>query len=65
MELSEVESSVTHFEVPGLGLEAYKSSKMTCPRLEDSIIFKKENHQTKNNITDSLSIRCFLSLFEN
>ena len=41
----EVESSRTflasraHFEVVGLGLEAYKSSKMYCSRLEDSIVF--------------------------
>ena len=54
---SEVESSRTHFEVLGLeaqvlGFEAYKSSKMSCPRLEDCIIFwlvEKENNRTKNN----------------
>ena len=37
-------TSTTHFQVlvleaQVLGLEAYKSSKMSCPRLEDSIIF--------------------------
>ena len=41
-------ASRTHFQVLGPGLEAqllafdlkaYKSSKMSCPRLEDSIIF--------------------------
>ena len=42
----EVESSRTQFEVLGLedlvlgvGLEACKSSKMPCPRLEDKTIF--------------------------
>ena len=35
----EVESSRTHLEVLGLGLEAYKSSKMSCSRLEDSTVF--------------------------
>ena len=58
-QLPEVESSKTNFEVLGLeaqvlGLKAYKSSKMSCPRLEDRIIFwlfKKENNQTKHNIT--------------
>ena len=56
-------ASRTHFEVLdleaqvlglGLGLEACKSSKMLCPRLEGSIIFclvKKKNNQTKDNIT--------------
>ena len=29
----------THFEVLGLGLEANKPSKMSCPRLKDSTIF--------------------------
>ena len=32
-------ASKIHFEVLGLGLEAYNSSRMTCPRLEDSIFF--------------------------
>ena len=40
---------------------------MSCPRLEDSIVFwlvEIENNQTKNNLNFfSLSIR-FLSLFE-
>ena len=44
----EVESLRTHLQVPGLGLEAQvldlglkacKSSKMFCPRLEDSVTF--------------------------
>ena len=34
-----MESSRTHFEVLGLGLEASSPRKLTCPRLEDSIIF--------------------------
>ena len=52
---SELESSRTHFEVLGLeaqvlGFEAYnyKSSKMSCSWLKDSIIFwlvEKENNQ--------------------
>ena len=49
----QVESSRTHFKVLGLGLEAYKSSKMFCPRFENSIIswlVKKENNQTKDHI---------------
>ena len=46
--LSEVESSRTHFEVLGLGLEgqvlglgleASSPRKLACPRLEDSTIF--------------------------
>ena len=45
-------ASRTYFEgletqALGLGLEAYKSSKMSCSRLEDSIIFglaEKENN---------------------
>ena len=37
--LSEVESSRTHFEVFGLGLEASSPRKLPCPRLEDSTIF--------------------------
>ena len=36
---SEVESSRTHFEVLGLGLEASSPRKLACPRLEDSSIF--------------------------
>ena len=32
-------TSRTHFEVLGLGLKAYKSSKMSCFRLEDSTFF--------------------------
>ena len=35
----EVESSRTHFEVLGLGLEASSTRKLACPRLEDSTIF--------------------------
>ena len=70
LQLAEMESSETslatrtHFEVLdlslkaqvlGLGLEAYKSSKMFCSRFEDSIIFwlvtiKMENNQTKDSI---------------
>ena len=49
-------------QVLGLGLEAYKSSKMSCPRLNDSVIIwlvEKESNQTKDNITISLSIRFF------
>ena len=70
--LSEIVSSRTslasrkHFEVHGLGLEAYKCSKMFCPQLEDSTIvwlLKKENNRTKHNISSNLLI-CFLSLFE-
>ena len=34
-----VESSRTHFEVLGLGLEASSPRKLACPRLEDSTIF--------------------------
>ena len=67
--LSEVESlrtslaSRTHFEVLGFGLEAqvlglgretFKSSKTSCPGLEDRTIFwlfKKDNNGTKDNIT--------------
>ena len=46
--LLEVESSRTHFEVLGLGLEgqvlglgleASSTQKLACPRLEDSTIF--------------------------
>ena len=37
--LPEVESSRTHFEVLGLGLEASSPRKLACPRLEDSTIF--------------------------
>ena len=40
-------------QILGLGLEAYKSSKMFCPRFEDSIIFylvEKENNRTKNDL---------------
>ena len=54
-------ASRTNFEVFGLGLEAqalgleaYKSSKMSCFWLEGCAIFcllKKENNQTKDNIT--------------
>ena len=36
---AEVESSRTHFEVLGLGLEASSPRKLACPRLEDSSIF--------------------------
>ena len=35
----EVESSRTHFEVVGLGIEASSSRKLPCPRLEGSTIF--------------------------
>ena len=45
-------SSRPQFQVLGFSLKACKSSKMSCPRLEDSIIFwlvKKENYLTKNN----------------
>ena len=58
-------SSRTHFQVWALCHEACKSSKMSCPRLEDSIIFwlvKKK--KTKDNISDSLSICCSFSFFE-
>ena len=34
-----MESSRTHFEVLGLGLEASSPRKLACPRLEDSSIF--------------------------
>ena len=34
----QVESSRTHFEVLGLGLEASSPRKLACPRLEDSSI---------------------------
>ena len=37
---SEAESSRTHFEVFGLGLEASSLRKLPCPRLEDSTIFE-------------------------
>ena len=66
--LSEVESLRTsltlrtHFEVLGFGLKAqalglgretFKSSKMSCPGLEDSTsifwLFKKDNNGTKDN----------------
>ena len=36
---TEVESSRTHFEVLGLGLEASSRRKLACPRLEDSSSF--------------------------
>ena len=39
MQSSEVESSRTHFEVLGLGLETSSPRKLACPRLEDSTIF--------------------------
>ena len=35
-----MESSRTHFEVFGLGLEALSPRKLPCPRLEDSNIFE-------------------------
>ena len=59
----------THFQVLGFGfrLEAYKSLKMSYPRFEDSILFwlvKKKKKQTKDNISDSLSIRCSFFLHE-
>ena len=57
-------SSRTHFKVLGhkaqvfgFGLEAYKSSKMSRPSIEDSIISwldKKENNQTNNNLNFKL-----------
>ena len=34
-----MESSRTHFEVLGLGLEASSPRKLACPRVEDSTIF--------------------------
>ena len=37
--LSEVDSSRTHFQVLGLGLEVSSPRKLPCPRLEDSTIF--------------------------
>ena len=37
--MPEVESSRTHFEVLGLGLEASSPRKLPCSRLEDSTIF--------------------------
>ena len=37
--VAEVESSRTHFEVLGLGLEASSPQKLACPRLEDNTIF--------------------------
>ena len=40
-------------EAQVLGFEAYKSSIVPCPRLEDSTIFwfvKKENNQRKLNL---------------
>ena len=36
---AEVESSRTHFQVLGLGLEASSPQKLACPRLENSTIF--------------------------
>ena len=48
-------------QVLGLGLEACKSPKISCPRLEDSMKRKK---QIKDNISDSMPILCFFSLFE-
>ena len=39
LQLPEVVSSRTHFEVLGLGLEASSPRKLACPRLEDSTIF--------------------------
>ena len=39
LKLTEVVSSRTHFEVLGLGLEAYKSSKMPCPRSRTALFF--------------------------
>ena len=37
---SEVESSRTHFDVLGLGLEASSPRKLPCSRLENSTIFE-------------------------
>ena len=37
--VSEVESSRTHFQVLGLGLEVYKSSKIALSSAKDSTIF--------------------------
>ena len=39
LRVSEVESSRTHFQVLGLGLEAYKSSKIALSSAKDSTIF--------------------------
>ena len=39
MSLAAMESSRTHFDILGLGLEASSRRKLTCPRLEDSTIF--------------------------
>ena len=54
-------------QVFGLGLEAYKSSKMLCSWLKDNTIFwfvKKQNNETKINLNFySLSIY-FFSLFK-
>ena len=50
----------------GLGLVPYNSSKMSCLRLENSIIFdwlKRKKPKQKSIPTSSLSIR-FLSLFK-
>ena len=63
-----MQSSRTHFQVlrldlkaQVLGLEVCKSSKMSCPRLEDSIIFDwlKRRKQIKYNAFDGMSIGCF------
>ena len=51
---------------PASDATAYKSSKMSCSRLENSIIFwlvEKENNQTKNNQKFWL-FNSFFSLFE-
>ena len=39
--VTEVESSRTHFQVLGLGLEASSPRKLPCPWLEDSTFFSK------------------------
>ena len=53
-------------QVLGIGLEAYKSWKMSCPRPRTALFFDwlKRKNPTKDNISHSLSIRCFFSLFE-
>ena len=51
-----------------LALVSKPTSPQNCPVLgsRTALFFdsKKKNKQTKNNISDCLSIRCFFSLFE-
>ena len=56
-----MESSRTHFEVLGLGLEALSPRKLPCPRLEDSTIFEPLKFRWKKarNLAENLQRRFF------